>query len=212
MNKLEKYKKSELCYSIKINILIIILWLSGILFSYLVFLNVHRGMLFDKADYYVNTLSVLSMLVIMFSACMFYFLFNHTCEKNKIAKNIRNSSYISVGLELLNERFVLIDVKNEHYEFLCTMPENDCVLKSGPYSEFLTYLLDAVANDSDKTRLAELLPLKSLTTYLTSNSYMLSIPVELCLQGNKKWDLLSFIVIERDGRNIKKILLSRSST
>ena len=37
----------------------------------------------------------------------------------------------------------------------------------------------------------------------------MSIPVELCLQGNKKWDLLSFIVIERDGRNIKKILLSR---
>lgn len=209
MNKIKKYKKSELCHKIKINILIVILWLSGVVFSYLVFLNAHKGMLFDETNYYVETLGVLCMLVIMFSACMFYFLFNHTCEKNQIAKNIRDSHYISVGLELLNERFVLIDVVNERYEFLYTMQENEHVLKSGPYSEFLTYLLDAVAKEEDKTRLSGFLPLHSLTKYLISNSFILSIPVELCLKGNKKWDLLSFIVIEKNEHNIQKILLSR---
>jgi len=178
MNKIKKYKTNELCHKIKIHILIIILWLSGILFSYLVFLNVHRGMLFDKADYYVNTLSVLCMLVIMFSTCMFYFLFNHTCEKNQIAKNIRASHYISVGLELLKERFVLIDVVNETYEFLYTTQENEHVLKSGPYSEFLTYLLDAVENVADRTRLAEFLPLKSLTKYLP---YAVPPPISVTL-------------------------------
>ncbi len=209
MNKINKYKKNDILHKIKVHILIIMLWVSGVLFSYLFFLNLHKGQLLNQTAYYVDTLGVLCLLIILFSASMFYFLFNHTYERNQIAKNMRDSHYISVGLELLNERFVLIDVVNEQYEFLCTVQENDFVLKSGPYSEFLAYLLDAVANDADKTRLIDFLSLKSLTAYLEANSYMLSIPVALLLHGNKKWDLLSFIVIERDGQNIHKILLSR---
>jgi len=209
MNKIKKLKWIDFLQRIKINIIIIILWFSGIFFSYLVFLNAHKALLYDTSNYYIDTVGVLSLLVILFSACMFYFLFNHTCEQNKIARNIRASNYISVGLELLNERFVLIDVEQQRYEFLYTMPENEHVLKSGPYSEYITYLLDVVANCDVKERLVTFLPLESLTQNLNTNGYILSIPVELDLQGSKKWDLLSFIVIEKDRTGIKKILLSR---
>lgn len=209
MNKIQKLKRRELYHKLKINILIVILWFAGIIFSYLIFLNEHRGTVFGKVSYYVDTLGVLCLLMIMFSACMFYFLFNHTWEKNKIAKNIRDSNYISVGLELLNERFVLIDVEQQSYEFLYTMQENEHVLKAGPYTEFIAYLLEVVAKKSDKNRLAEFLPLETLTQNLKSNSYILSVPVELNVQDNKRWDLLSFIVIEKKKDEIKKILLSR---
>jgi len=209
MDKIQKMKRVEFLGKIKINIIIIILWFSGVFFSYLVFLNAYKGMLYGTNVYYIDTIGVLSLLVILFSASLFYFLFNHTWEKNKIAKNIKASNYISVGLELLNERFVLIDVAEGRYEFLYTMQENEHVLKSGPYTEFITYLLDVVANIEDKERLAAFLPLESLTQNLNANSYNLSIPVELDLQGIKKWDLLSFIVIEKDKRGIRKILLSR---
>ena len=209
MNKIQKLKRTELYHKLKINILIVILWFAGIIFSYLIFLNEHRGTVFGKVSYYVDTLGVLCLLMIMFSACMFYFLFNHTWEKNKIAKNIRDSNYISVGLELLNERFVLIDVEQQSYEFLYTMQENEHVLKAGPYTEFIAYLLEVVAKKSDKDRLAEFLPLETLTQNLKSNSYILSVPVELNVQDNKRWDLLSFIVIEKKKDEIKKILLSR---
>ena len=209
MNKIKTLRRTELFKKIKIHLLIIILWFTGIIFSYLIFLNVNKGIIIGKMAYYVDTLSVLCLLVVMVSACMFYFLFNHTYEKNTIAKNIQHSNYISVGLELLNERFVLIDVEQERYEFLYTMQENEHVLKAGPYTEFITYLLDVVAKSADRTRLAEFLPLNSLTSHLSSNGYIISIPVELNLMGCKKWDLLSFIVIEKGPNGIRKILLSR---
>lgn len=202
-------KQQELLRKIKVNMLIILLWFSGIIFSYLIFLNTHKGILFREESYYIDTLSVLSLLILLLSACMFYFLFNHTYEKNQIAKNLRASNYISVGLELLHERFVLIDVEHGNYEFLYTTQENEHVLKSGPYSEFITYLLDAVEKDSDKERLETYLPLQALISNLSSNNLNLSIPIELNVQGNKRWDLLSFIVIEMKQDRIKKILLSR---
>lgn len=209
MNKIIRIKQLEFLRKIKINLLIILLWFSGIIFSYLIFLNTHKGYVFGKVHYYIDTLSVLSLLVLLVSACMFYFLFNHTYEKNRMAKNIRASNYISVGLELLHERFVLIDVEHGTYEFLYTTQENEHVLKSGPYSEFITYLLDVVAKTSDKERLEEFLPISTLTGYLSSNNFNLSIPVEMNVQGSKRWDLLSFIVIEIKRGKIKKILLSR---
>ncbi len=209
MNKIQSIKRNEIFYKIKINLLIVLLWFSAIILSYMVFLNVHKGIIFARTDYYVGTLGTLCSLMLMLSACMFYFLFNHTCERKHIAKNMRDSNYISIGLELLNERFVLIDVEEESYEFLYTMQENEHVLKSGPYTEFITYLLDVVAKNSDKERLAEFLPLASLTKNLTSNSYNLSIPVELNVHDSERWDLLSFIVIEKKRKRIKKILLSR---
>lgn len=209
MDRIRNIKRNELFHKVKINILIIILWFVGIFFSYLIFLNTHKGILFGTTNYYIDTLSILSLFVLMFSACIFYFLFNHTCEKHQIAKNIRASNYISIGLELLNERFVLIDAENETYEFLYTTHENEHVLKSGPYNEFIAYLLDVVAKTADKERLADFLPLDSLAQNLTSNSFNLSIPVELHVQGTKRWDLLSFIVIEKNKHGIQKILLSR---
>ena len=99
MDKIHKLRRVEILEKVKINIIIIILWFSGILFSYLIFLNTHEGMISDVADYYVNTVSILCMLVILFSACMFYFLFNHTWEQNKIAKNMRASNFIAIGLD-----------------------------------------------------------------------------------------------------------------
>lgn len=209
MDKLKRIKQLEFVRKIKVNLLIVLLWFSGIIFSYLIFLNTHKGNLFREESYYIDTLSVLSLLILLLSACMFYFLFNHTYEKNQIAKNLRASNYIAVGLELLHERFVLIDVEHGTYEFLYTTQENEHVLKFGPYSEFITYLLDAVEKDSDKERLETYLPMPALLSHLTANNLNLSIPIELSVQGGKRWDLLSFIVIEMKQEHIRKILLAR---
>lgn len=209
MEKIWKLRVRDLFHKFNINVLIVTLWFCGVYFSYFIFRDMHTGFAIGKRTYYIDTLGLLCVLVVIFSASMFYFLFNHTYEKNKIAKNIRDSNYISTGLELLKERFVLIDVRHESYEFLYTMQENERVLKSGSYTEFITYLLDSAAKNSDKERLSEFLRLKPLTKYLAANNYHLSIPVELNVQGERRWDLLSFIVIDRKQNHIRKILLSR---
>jgi len=206
---MDRIRRMGLFKKIRINVLIILLWISGIIFSYLIFLNVYKGNAISETHYYVDTLNILCMLMLLFSACIFYFLFNHTYEKNQIFKNMRASNYISLGLELLNERFVLIDVDTESYEFLYTKRENEHVQKSGPYVEFISYLLDVVAKPADKEMLTSILPLDALKAHLTFNSLYLSIPVELNVKGVKRWDLLSFIVIEKTNKHIRKILFSR---
>ena len=72
MNKILRIKRQEFLRKININLLIILLWFSGMAFSYLIFLNTHKGYIFGKVHYYVDTLSVLSLLMLLASACMFY--------------------------------------------------------------------------------------------------------------------------------------------
>ena len=168
MDSLKKLRLIQFLKKVGIHILIVLLWTSGIVLSYLIFLNGHNKDVIPEASYYMDTLNILCMLVLLFSTCTFYFLFNHTYEKNRIVKDMRSSNYISFALERLNERFVLIDVETNTYEFLYTKRENECVLKAGPYPEFISYLLDVVAKQSDKEMLAKLLPLQSLIKILAS--------------------------------------------
>ena len=210
MNRLKMMRLMNFLVKVRTNLLIVLLWISGIVLSYLIFLNVYSIEAFDKAKYYMDTLNILCMLTLLLSTCLFYFLFNHTYEKNQIVKNIRSSNYISLGLDLLNERFVLIDLDLEKYEFLYNKGKNEHVMKSGPYTEFVAYLLDVVAKETDRKMLEEILPIDSLKVFWRSNSSNLCVPIELDVQGVKRWDLLSFIPIEEDfNHNIRKILLSR---
>ncbi|MBQ8279465.1 MAG: response regulator [Roseburia sp.] len=209
MDKIEKLRRKDFLEKLGNNILILVLWFGGVLFAYLFFLNIHKGIFLQRERYYIDTLSALCLIVFMFSTFLFYFLFNYTIERKQITKNIRALNYISVGLERLNERFVLIDLLTETYEFLYTTQENEHVQKAGPYTEFIAYLLDVVANESDKEMLSKFLSIDSLVKHLTPDNLNMCIPVELCVQGSAKWDLLSFIVIEQDSKRIRKILLSR---
>ena len=209
MDRVQHFRTIELFQKIKINAAIIFLWTCGIIFSYMIFLNVYTGEALGKTVDYINTLNILCMLMFLFSTCVFYFLFNHTYEKNQISKNMRASNYISHGLELLKEHFVLIDVEKDSYEFLYTHLDNEYVMKSGPYIEFISYLMDTVEKKSDKEMFTELFSIQALVKQLKRNNMNISIPIELNQQGMKRWDLLSFIVIEKKGKNISKILLSR---
>ena len=209
MDKVQHFHAIELFQKIKINLTIIGLWTSGIVFSYVLFLNVYKKDTFGKTEDYVDTLNILCMLMLLCSTCVFYFLLNYTYEKNQISQNMRVSNYISHGLELLKERFVLIDVEKDSYEFLYTNLENECMMKSGPYTEYISYLRDKVEKESDKEMFSELFSIQALVKKLKLNNMNICIPIELNLQGMKRWELLSFIVIEKKGKNISKILLSR---
>lgn len=209
MERIQHFCVIELFQKIKINVAIMFLWICGNIFSYMIFFNVYNGAALGKTVDYINTLNILCLLMLLFSACIFYFLSNHTYEKNQISKNMRASNYISHGLELLKECFVLIDVENESYEFLYTHLENEYVRKSGTYIEFISYLVDTVEKKADKEILTELVSIQALVKQLKLNNMNISIPIELNMQGGKRWDLLSFIVIEKKGKNISKILLSR---
>ena len=138
-----------------------------------------------------------------------HFLINKDYEKHLVAKHTRASRYISIGLEQLNERFVLIDVVNETYEFIYMTCEDNRETKTGPYDKFIEFLRSIAVQESDKEKLLELLSLKNLLKYLTPDKTNYSIPMQFQINDKNYWDLLSFIVIERNEEQIQKILLSR---
>lgn len=209
MNRIRKLTEMAFVQRIEIHLWILLTWFTGIVFSYFMFLNMHKELRTEKIGYSATAIGILCFIVILFSTCIFCFLFHHTYEENKLAKSRRDSNYIAAGLELLNERFILLDVKRERYEFLYTIRENEPVRKAGAYTEYLSYLLEAVSNSSDKEWLLEYLPLTLLTKQLAFHNDNLSIPIELNLGKEKRWDLLSFIVLEKKDGEIEKILLSR---
>lgn len=209
MGRIQHFQTIELFQKIKVNVTIMFLCTCGIIFSYMIFLNVYTEEILGKSEDYVNTLNILGLIMLLFSTCVFWFLINHTYEKHQVSENMRASNYIYRGLELLRECFVLIDVENDSYEFLFDYLEHECVMKSGAYREFISYLMNAAEKKSDKEMFSELLSVQALVKQLKSNNMNISIPIELNLQGRKRWDLLSFIVIEKKGKHISKILLSR---
>ena len=131
-------------------------------------------------------------------------------ERKNTVRNVSDLKYIVTGLNGLKERFVLINVLDHTYEFLHPDLENEQVMRSGPYHEFVSYLQAAVVNDADRRKLAGVLPLKNLTKMLNANSQKtVSFPIKITISGEERWDLLSFIVIETLEDRIYKVLLSR---
>ena len=131
-------------------------------------------------------------------------------ERKNTVRNVSDLKYIVTGLNGLKERFVLINVLDHTYEFLHPDLDNEQVMRSGPYHEFVSYLQAAVVNDADRRKLAGVLPLKNLTKMLNANSQKtVSFPIKITISGEERWDLLSFIVIETLEDRIYKVLLSR---
>ena len=186
-----------------------ILWLVGIFTAYMLFLNLNKELVTQDSISNFSTLCLICLLMLLFDASVFYLLINNLYEKKQIQKNMRDTEYITLGLNRLHERFVLIDVKRASYEFLYTTSENEHVLKSGPYNEFITYLKAVIVEKEDKERLSSFLELKNLTRRLTPENLNTSIPIKICLNGTEHWDMLSFIVVEQTEKEITKILLSR---
>lgn len=192
-----------------INFSIVLLWLLGILTAYILFINLNQEMSVQNHTTNVNTLCVICLLILLFDASVFHLLINNLYEKREIQKNMRDTEYITLGLNRLHERFVLIDVKQESYEFLYTTSENEHVLKSGPYHEFISYLKEVIVDEGNKDRLYSFLELKNLTRRLTPENLNVSVPIKIRLNGIEHWDMLSFIVVEYIDDEITKILLSR---
>ena len=192
-----------------INFVVVVLWLLGILIAYVLFVNLNQEVPAQDNTANFNTLCVICLLMLLFDASVFYLLINNLYEKKQIQKNMRDTEYITLGLNRLHERFVLIDVKQESYEFLYTTSENEHVLKFGPYHEFVSYLKAVIVEKEDKERLSAFLELKNLTKRLTPENLNTSIPIKIQLNGTEYWDMLSFIVVEQTEKEITKILLSR---
>ena len=130
-------------------------------------------------------------------------------ERHLLVNDARASRYISIGLEQLNERFVLIDVVDETFECISITYENNHETKTGPYCKLIEFLLSIAVRESDKEKLSEILPLKNLLKRLTSDKTNYSISAQFQVNDKKYWDLLSFIVVEREKEQVQKILLSR---
>ena len=192
-----------------LNFLVVVLWLLGIVVAYILFVNLNQEISVQDGIANFNTVCLICLLMLLFDASVFYLLVNNLYEKKQIQKNMRDTEYITLGLNRLHERFVLIDVKQESYEFLYTTSENEHVLKFGPYNEFVSYLKEVIIEKEDKERLSSFLELKNLTKRLTPENLNTSIPIKIRLNGTEHWDMLSFIVVEQTDKEITKILLSR---
>lgn len=192
-----------------LNFVIVVVWMLGIFTAYFLFVNLNQDLPAQDSTTNFSTLCLICLLMLLFDASVFYLLVNNLYEKKQIRKNMRDTEYITLGLNRLHERFVLIDIKQESYEFLYTTSENEHVLKSGPYNEFVSYLKAVIIEKEDKERLSSFLELKNLTRRLTPENLNTSIPIKILLNGKEHWDMLSFIVVEQTEKEITKILLSR---
>lgn len=205
----KKAKRKLLLKKILVNVLIFSSWILSIIISYILFLNMNNETLAQSNFSNFSTICLVCLLTLLFDTSVFYLLVNNLYEKKQIQKDIKDLEYITLGLERLKERFVLIDVEQNTYEFLYATCEDEHVLKSGPYSEFITYLKDVIMDAEAKEEITEFLRLENLTKRLSLQNPNTSIPVKLNLHDMEHWDMLSFIVLEQHEDKISKILLSR---
>ena len=204
-----KLKNHQWIKKLTMNVLIILFWMLSIVISYILFCDLNRETLASSGISNFSTVCLVCLMTLLFDASVFYLLVNNLYEKKLIQKNMKDLKYITLGLERLNERFVLIDVEQNTYEFLYATSEDEHVLKSGPYNEFITYLKDVVIDSDAKKEVSEFLNLENLTKRLSPENPNTSIPVKMMFNGQEHWDMLSFIVLEQRCGQICKILLSR---
>ena len=117
----------------------------------------------------------------------------------------RNANDISSGLSSLFERFTLLDTDTGFYETVGGKPDQSLPAK-GDYGLYLGTLLDRITDPDMRHETREFMGIDHLKALLL-NSDTASIRIQV-QDGSSEWFRYRFIVLERGGHEVKRILIA----
>lgn len=152
-----------------------------------------------------------AMLVILFVIYIASLIIRAGREKKLLEKENREMGYIINGVNILFNRFAMVDFEAGTYQYLAgTKPEDGTLGISGSYSDFVEHLCTMLVEDGDKEEFKNQVSINSVTKALENQDdarYECHVIHDNC----QEWEHLNFICLERNNGKVSKVLFTRQN-
>ncbi|MCM1286578.1 MAG: response regulator [Acetobacter sp.] len=170
--------------------------------------NVTRSMI-DDANYIGMLLQVI--LIAIFACYILFLLTRGHRDKKYLKQQNEEMGYVINGVKTLFSRIIFADLETGTYKFVSgTVPEKPEFKPSGKYEDFVSYLCDFLAEESDRKQFAQ---------HLTRNSIIKDLENTSGIQYEYKfnrsigitWEHINIACLERKNGKVSKVMFFRQN-
>lgn len=156
----------------------------------------------------VGVILAAELIVALLLYLVIILIFNHR-QKKILLKENREMSYVIDGVTRLFDRFVLIDLEQNTYQYLAGTYQKDTIIPpEGSYPELAEYLTSLTADKEEGKRIGEELQTENIQKHLGKHTVNLSY--EYYEQRNKgQWKGLNIICLKREEGVPRQVLFAR---
>ena len=165
----------------------------------------------DDANFSAIALQI--VLIGLFICYIIFLLVQARRERMRLEQENLDLGYVTKGTNTLFSRFVLVDLEEDSYRFLCgTVPEREGFPISGRYQDFAAYLCAFVTEDDERESLAGQLEEQAVIAALDdSKNAQYEYPIQR--EDSVDWLHLNVVCLERkDGKASKVVFLRQDVT
>ncbi len=152
-----------------------------------------------------------AMLIGLFGIYICTLLFRAGREKKALEMENREMGYIINGVNTLFSRFCMVDFETGMYQYLAgTEPEGSRLALSGRYEEFAKYLCSILAREQERGEHAERISSEAIIEGMEHQND-LRFERLVTRNGQKEWEHMNIICLERKGGKAAKVLFIRQN-
>lgn len=153
---------------------------------------------------------LLAILLVLFSLYIVLIIICYSREKLMLREENRERDYVAAGVKRLVDEFILVDIEERVYRYLNgSKPSVEGVEVKGSYNKLLEAIVSHLRDKAEEQQIRELFALANISRQLArSEDDSLLLPVHLTFGENEKWLNIYVIIIEKNGGEASKVLMS----
>ncbi|MCM1538212.1 MAG: response regulator [bacterium] len=155
---------------------------------------------------------ILQMVLIgLFVIYIVLLLFGSRRRRQRLEQENREMGYIIDGVSTLFARFILVDLKENTYQYLSgTAPERKGLAPSGTYEEFTAYLCSFLADKEERQKYAEQLK-RDVVAQELGEGGTIQHEYRSEKDGKTTWEHVNIICLEHTDGQADKVLFLRQN-
>lgn len=150
-------------------------------------------------------------LIVLFAVYIILLLIRSGREKKRLERENREMGYIIDGVNILFNRFAIIDFETGTYQYLAgTHPEESSIESRGSYQELVGHMCSILAEEEAREEFAESVAADNLVKALEERDEV-RFECHVQYDGHTEWEHVSAVCLQRKDGRAAKVLFTRQN-
>ncbi len=152
-----------------------------------------------------------SMMIGLFVIYIITLIVRAEREKKRLENENQEMGYIIDGVNTLFSRFAMVDLETDRYKYLMgTKPKDSGISVNGNYKDLTDYICSLILDKKDREEFALCIDKNSIINAMNDHND-LRFEFHVLQGGNKEWEHLNVICLERKNGKASKVLFIRQN-